>query len=132
MRTRPERPPTRTGGSSPGNCEVCGRRIQPGQGFDIVVPDSSVAHPTDPTRDGRRQAHACSAIHAGELVQIGARNWVDEELWAAQIGRLSAGWNYTALSLDEVAAIAGLDRTQLRRALSWRVGAISAALASSR
>lgn len=107
-------------------CELCRRPIHRGRGFAIVVPDSSYVHPTDPVRDGRRKALACTSMHAGILVERGIRTWVDEQLWSAKLRRLAGNWNRTKLSLDETAALAGLAPSQLRRALKWRVSRLVA------
>lgn len=118
--------PDRATRSDTARCELCRRPIHRGQGFTIVVPDSSYVHPTDPVRDGRREALACTSMHAGILVERGIRNWVDEQLWSAKLRRLSGNWNRTKLSLDETAALAGLAPSQLRRALKWRVSCLFA------
>lgn len=101
-------------------CDLCGRPIRSGRGITIVVPDSSYLHPTDPARDGRREALTCTSMHAGELVDRGMRSWVDEQLWSAKLRRLTGSWNRTPFTLDEIAALAGLAPNQLRRALKWQ------------
>lgn len=104
-------------------CELCGRPIHSGRGVAIVVPDSAYVHPTNPARDGRREVFACTSMHAGELVDRGRRHWVDEQLWSTKLRRVTGSWNRTTFTLDEIAALAGLDPSQLRRVLKWRFGA---------
>lgn len=102
-------------------CELCGRPIWD-DGIAVAVPDSAFVHPTDEARDGTRVACACSRMHAEALVERGRRTWISEQLWSAKLRRLSESWNTTALDLDEIAALAGLTRAQLRGALRWRMG----------
>lgn len=107
---------------SGGVCEYCSRQLDGDQVLEVVVADSGYLHATDPAKDGRRIARACSAEHADALSQAGRERWVDEQLWAAKLRRVSGAWNRTVFTLDEIAELAGLTSTQLRRAIAWRLG----------
>lgn len=105
-----------------GVCEFCERKLDGHEAIEVVVADSGYLHPTDPAKDGRRIARACSPEHAEALSKAGREQWVDEQLWAAKLRRVSAAWNRTVFTFDEMAELAGLTATQLRRAIAWRLG----------
>jgi len=83
------------------------------------VPDSSHLHPDDPQQDGQRHAQACSRDHAWKLVAQGYHHWVDQELWANKLTRVSVHWDQAEATLHDVAARAGLSYPQLLRAIEW-------------
>lgn len=102
-------------------CEYCGRALKADERLSVVVPDSGYLHPLDPVKDGRRKSLACSREHAQAMIEAGERAWVDEQLWAAKLRRVSATWNRSERTLDGMAELAGLTARQLRRALTWRM-----------
>lgn len=115
-------PPYRSTKPTATTCEYCGSTIDPATRIDAVVPDSAYLHADDPRQDGRRLARACSPEHADELIAIGTSNWIDEQLWANKLRRVSGHWNRTETTLSGIADRAGLTPTQLMRAIRWRSG----------
>ncbi|MBA0127469.1 hypothetical protein H0B56_18135 [Haloechinothrix sp. YIM 98757] len=112
---------TRTeAGPDTSRCECCGHQAKPADLYVRAVPDSSRAHPTDPTQDGVRIACACSPQHADELVEQGRQEWVDEQLWTAKARRAAERWSQSRLTISHFARLAGLTPEQLDRALRWQ------------
>ncbi|MBA0127854.1 hypothetical protein H0B56_20100 [Haloechinothrix sp. YIM 98757] len=104
-------------------CEHCAKRLTADEYVEVTVPDSGYLHPDDRDQDGRRVTYACSTEHAEALVERGTRAWVDEQLWARRVQRVSAYWRTHRMTLDQFARRAGLTSAQLDRALRWRMGA---------
>ena len=114
----PDEPPRRT--PRVDTCAWCARSLDAGTRIDVVVADSTYLHPDDPRQDGSRPASACCRDHAEELLSLGARDWVAEQLWAKKLSRALVHWNRTETTMEGIAARAGLTRSQLRRAIQWR------------
>lgn len=104
------------------NCEHCGQPVDATTQVEVTVPDSTYLHPDDPQQDGRRPAYACSPGHADDLVARGVSDWIDEQLWASKLRRVSGHWNRSETTLSGIAARAGLTHAQLTRAIDWRTG----------
>ncbi|SNR61765.1 hypothetical protein SAMN06265360_11244 [Haloechinothrix alba] len=104
------------------SCEQCTKRLTADEYVEVTVPDSGYLHPDDPDQDGRRVTYACSTEHAEALEERGTTAWVDEQLWARRVQRVSTYWRTHRMTLDQFAARAGLTSSQLNRALRWRMG----------
>src|SRR4051794_31881121 len=55
------------GAERTGRCWWCGRWVAPARELYAVLADSSVVHPSDPARDGRRLVMACGDAHLTRL-----------------------------------------------------------------
>ncbi|GAA3825884.1 hypothetical protein [Streptomyces chiangmaiensis] len=100
-------------------CDLCAAAFPRDEAVRGHVPDSSSAHPTQDWFDGLRLITACSDTHFGVIREAYRRRpFVEEELWAAKIGRaLTTG--SPVVSLLELACRTGLDEQQIRRAVAW-------------
>jgi hypothetical protein len=107
---------------SPELCGVCGVVISNGvAGLRILLPDSSVVDPTDPTMDGRRRAVACCTEHLDALRSDYAdRPFVDEELWAAKVECALRATENGELGRTQLMMATGLTIDQIRKAIAWR------------
>ena len=100
-------------------CAECGTYIARGLRYTALAPDSSVIHPSDPTRDGWRLVMACGAEHLQVLIDHARNMWVDEQLWFGRLARVSVQPEARDVSLSGLARLAGLSEDQCARALAW-------------
>jgi hypothetical protein len=101
-------------------CGLCQRPIIAGRAQFVVLRDSSVIDPEDPSLDGRRVVAACTSEHVDAL-RAATPPWCDEQLWFGQLSRAQQQPHRGAASpLPAAARRAGLTLEQARRALAWR------------
>ena len=101
-------------------CGLCQRPIIAGRAQYVVLRDSTVIHPEDPSMDGRRVVAACTSEHVDAL-QAAAPRWCDEQLWFGQLTRAQQrSHSGSPLPLPTAARRAGLSIEQAQRALAWR------------
>lgn len=101
-------------------CGVCHRPMVIGRAQYVVLRDSSVIDPEDPSMDGRRVLPACSSEHV-EALRAAAPPWLDEQLWWGQLARAQRQTHRgPPVPLPTLARQAGLSLEQAQRALAWR------------
>lgn len=100
-------------------CGLCQRPIVAGRAQYVVLRDSSVIDPDDPSMDGRRVFAACTSNHVDAL-RAAAPAWCDEQLWSGQLARVQQTHRATPLPLSTLAHRAGLSLEQVQRAIAWR------------
>lgn len=100
-------------------CDLCDAPATDDRGLRTHVKDSSYLDPVDPRLDGDRPLTACSAEHLTELIKkVGARPFVDEELWAGKMAR-ALDTHPRGLSLYALAMETGLTQDQIAQAALW-------------
>lgn len=100
-------------------CAECGGAIARGLRYTALAPDSSVIHPSDPTRDGWRLVTACGPEHLQCVIDRAKAIWVDEQLWFGQLARVSSRPELRGAALSRLSRLAGLSEQQCARALAW-------------
>lgn len=93
------------------SCGQSGRRM-----LTATVPDSTSV-------DGTRTVGACSPDHLADLRAVfAARPWAIEETWLARIRLARYGADVPLSDPTDLAAVTGLDITQIHQALGWQRG----------
>jgi hypothetical protein len=100
-------------------CGLCQQPIFAGRAQYVVLRDSSVIHPDDPSMDGRRVLAACTSNHVDAL-RAAAPAWCDEQLWSGQLARVQQTHRTAPAPLPTLARRAGLSLEQAQRAMAWR------------
>ncbi|MFG2758051.1 hypothetical protein [Streptomyces wuyuanensis] len=113
------KPETDHNAATTARCDLCDAPATDERGLRTHVKDSAYLHPHDPRLNGDRPLTACTAEHLTELIKkMGARPFVDEELWAGKIARALAahprGLNHYALAMET-----GLTQDQITQAALW-------------